>query len=1410
MTPHIPSSLATQCHQMSLPYEELFHQLIEHTPVAIALLDSQMRYLKVSQRWLSDYGLSDQDIIGKSHCEVFAQEPQRWQEIYRRCQTGAVQTWQEELPELETGTINWIKWEVRPWYTGTKQEPSCALSVCATERLGVWSDSEGTNAPHASIATNAQTLQSDRGNASEEKTATNVPIQGENLGGLLLFAERITSCIPYNVSSRRLIEREHLVRSIAVRIHQSLTLDEILQTTVDEVRQVLDTDRVLIYRFKPDWTGSVAVESVASPWIAVMGTNATDPCFGEKFVQPYQNGRVQVVADIEAAGLAQCHINFLKQFQVRANMVVPILQGKDLWGLLCAHECKAPRRWQQVEVNLLKQLATHVAIAIQQSSLYEHLARELAERKAAEVALQQSEAKFQKLCANVPGMIYQFRLSADGSVSFPFVSPSCYELYELPPELIEQDATLMAACIHPDDRQGFDNSVAISAQTLQPWYWEGRIVTPSGKLKWVQGASRPELQANGDLLWDGLLIDVSARKIAEAELQKAKVELEGRVQERTAQLSRAIEQKEREIAERKRVEAELRESQLRLSLLFQQTQLAVIEWNPNFEATDWNPAAERIFGYSKSEVIGRHADNLIVPEGEFEQANRAKVIDYLVAIGGNRSTNENLTKDGRTIICDWYTTPLIDSKGVLVGFASLGLDITERARAIKALRENEQRYRTVVEKASDGIFLVDVETLRIMEANVACCHSLGYTAQEMLNLTLYDIFAVEPERVDRFIQRILRERRNFQKEGKHRHKNGSVIDAEISANLISYGGTEVFCFIFRDVTERKRAELALRQQQEFLQKVIDTIPNWIFVRDSEGKFVLANQALADAYGTSPEALIGKKDSDFNPNQEEVEQYLRQDRAVMATLQEQFIPEETMTYKSGEVFWAQTVKRPLLSADGTARQVLTTITNITPRKRVEEALRQSEAQLRQQVQREQLLNCLTNHIRHSLEFDTILETAVQEIQKLLQIDRTHFAWYYSEASEPYWEVVKEARNPALPDCTGRYPATQMGSLAEKILSQEMLRVDDVETISDPVCQQFIRSLGFASVLVMPMQSLNGALGAISCSHSQVRPWCDSEVELLELVMTQLAIALNQAELYAQSLSKAEELQRSLHKLKATQAQLIQTEKISSLGQLVAGVAHEVNNPVSFIVGNLYHARMYTSDLLSHLRLYQKHFPNPPVEIQEDAQKIDLEFLALDLPKMLSSMLVGTERIRDIMQSLRNFSRVDEAGAKQVNIHEGLDSTLMILQHRLKKQPSRPAIQVVKEYGDLPFVECYPGQLNQVFMNILANAIDAFDEYNEGRTYTDIEHDPNVIHISTSMIDECLVAIGIKDNGPGIPQSAIPRLFDPFFTTKPVGKGTGLGLSISYQIVTETHKGQLKCISAPNKGTEFVIELPIDLK
>lgn len=297
-------------------------------------------------------------------------------------------------------------------------------------------------------------------------------------------------------------------------------------------------------------------------------------------------------------------------------------------------------------------------------------------------------------------------------------------------------------------------------------------------------------------------------------------------------------------------------------------------------------------------------------------------------------------------------------------------------------------------------------------------------------------------------------------------------------------------------------------------------------------------------------------------------------------------------------------------------------------------------------------------------------------------------------------------------------------------------------------------------------------------------------------------------------KATQLEVTLSELRSTQTQLIQTEKMSSLGQLVAGVAHEINNPINFIYGNVLHANDYSSDLLGLIELYQESYPNANPEIVAKTEDIDLTFIQEDLPKILKSMQVGVDRVRNIVLSLRNFSRLDEAEMKPVDIHSGIDSTLLILQHRLKKDALGHGVEVVKEYGQLPNVNCYASGLNQVFMNILSNAIDAV-ELGVGRPETTAKLENPLspiferkIEIRTEVCDKNLVRIYIADNGRGMMEEVRSRIFDPFFTTKSVGKGTGLGLSISYQIVVEKHGGKLMCFSAPSEGAEFVIEIPVN--
>lgn len=318
----------------------------------------------------------------------------------------------------------------------------------------------------------------------------------------------------------------------------------------------------------------------------------------------------------------------------------------------------------------------------------------------------------------------------------------------------------------------------------------------------------------------------------------------------------------------------------------------------------------------------------------------------------------------------------------------------------------------------------------------------------------------------------------------------------------------------------------------------------------------------------------------------------------------------------------------------------------------------------------------------------------------------------------------------------------------------------------------------------------------------------EEELLARIKTHLQLRNLTKTLEKRVAERTAALSRALKDLQESQLQLVQTEKMSALGQLVAGVAHEINNPVGFIHGNLSHASVYFQDMINLIDLYQMHYPNPVPEIQEEIAAIDLKYMLSDLPNLISSMKEGVQRIRNISTSLRTFSRADSDRKVSCNIHDGIDSTIMILKYRLKASEDRPDIQVIRDYDNLPELECFLGQLNQVFMNLLANAIDALEESNVGRTYIEIEANPNQVLIQTTLNEnKNHILIRIKDNGMGMSADVQQKIFDHLFTTKPVGQGTGLGLSIARQIVVEKHGGTLEVNSAIGQGSEFIIKLPI---
>lgn len=565
--------------------------------------------------------------------------------------------------------------------------------------------------------------------------------------------------------------------------------------------------------------------------------------------------------------------------------------------------------------------------------------------------------------------------------------------------------------------------------------------------------------------------------------------------------------------------------------------------------------------------------------------------------------------------------------------------------------------------------------------------------------------------------------------------------------------------------------LALRQSEEKFRSIVENANDLIFLMSPEGIFVYVSPSFKEVLGYEPTEIEGNP---FVPlvDPEDLSICYQAFEAAIATGQKQSGIEYRALHKDGSWRWHTlnlSVKKDssdrVLSIIGVAR-------DITERKQVEQ-------QLHRQAQ-------FLQSIWDGVDYGIFVLDVLNEGEEFRYANYNLAMATISPV--PFETLVGKTMGEALGETAN--------SLREKL--QECVRSRQTLTFEEFFDEG---QLGiWWHLTVTPLQDDASRIYQLVVTVTDIseRRRVEAERQLAEA-----ALKRSETELRRRSL----ELEDTLRQLRRTQAQLIQTEKMSSLGQLVAGVAHEINNPVNFIYGNLTYANGYINDLMSLVTLFQKHYPSPASEIEKLASEIDLDFLLTDLPRLLNSMKVGADRIQKIVLSLRTFSRMDEAEFKAVNIHEGIDSTLLILQNRMKAKHDRPEIQVSKAYGNLPLVACYAGQLNQVFMNILTNALDAMEDRDRGRSTAEMQSQPSTIWIATEMPDRDRVVIRMADNGPGIADSFRNRLFDPFFTTKPVGKGTGLGLSISYQIVTEKHGGSLKCLPREGGGTEFVIEIPV---
>ncbi|MBG1240115.1 GAF domain-containing sensor histidine kinase [Nostoc sp. NZL] len=980
------------------------------------------------------------------------------------------------------------------------------------------------------------------------------------------------------------LEQQKALASVIVRIRESLDLETIFQTTVTQVRQLLNADRVAVFQFdlEKDWEGEFVSEDVALGWDSALAVKVYDHCFGEQFASSYQQGRVQAVADIYKAGLSDCHAAILSKFQVQANLVVPLLREKELWGLLCIHQCSEARDWKESEIEFIRQIADHLVVAIQQAK---HLHE--VQLQAAELA---QAAQRDQVIARI---VDEIRSPLDIETIFKTTTQEIRQLLQ---------ADRVAIFSFNDD-------------------WSGNFVAESFAEGWTP------------------LVGVEPA-IADTYLQQTQG---GRyVNNQTFTVNDIY-------------QAGLTNCHITLLEQFQAKAFATA---PILQG-------DKLWG-----VIAA-----------YQNASPRQWQSYEV---------ESLTKIGTQI-------------GVALRHYKLLAHAQYQA-------EQQKTLTSVITRIRESLDLDTIFQTTVTEA------------RQMLQADRVAVFRFDPQK----------------------DWEGEFISEDVVPECNSVIAEKVYDYCFGE----NFAPL-------YAQGRVNTIAD-IYQGKFPGCYVqILEKFQVRANMIAPLLKKGELWGLLCIHQCNTPRY----------------------WQPSEIEFASQIAEQLgvaLKQDSYLKQVQMQVIQLA------EATEREKA-----MERQELLAATIDKIRQSLDIKTIFKTTTQAVRELLEVERVAIYRFNTDWSGKF--VADSFKD-------GWIPVAQ----AQPIIIETFEDTDDDNEL--PRNETFVP--------IREGEKLWGLL--VAYQNSQPRYWKEEEINLLAQVGVQLGIAIQQAELLEQTKRQTSELTQALQELKQTQTRLIQGEKMAGLGQLLAGVAHEINNPVSFIFGNLIHLNEYTQELLNVVKLYRQNSSLSPT-VQEQINKTDLDFLIEDLPKTLESMKVGTERICEIVLSLRNFSRTDEAELKPVDINEGLDSTLLILGHRLKNNNERPAIEIVKEYGTFPLLECYPSQLNQVFMNLLSNSIDALEEKFKTiqQRYLKLSQTcpriPLTIWISTQAINNQIV-IRIADNGLGIPEEVRSHMFDPFFTTKAPSKGTGLGLSISYQIVVEKHHGQIKCSSKPGEGTEFVIEIP----